>query len=85
MINVVGSPPTDSVARTVVNGAGSVTLSFVGVPNCTYMVEATADLTPPMVWTTISTNIAGLNGQWQVTDLQATNYPNQFYRSVYRP
>jgi len=32
----------------------------------------------------ISTNTADVNGLWEVTDLQATNYPNRFYRSVYR-
>jgi hypothetical protein len=86
IINVlVGPPPTNSVAGVVVNGNGSVTLSFVGVANYTYEVEATTNLAPPSVWTTISTNTADINGQWQITDLQATNYPNQFYRSVYRP
>jgi len=39
-----------------------------------------------VVWTTISTNTADIiSGQWQITDLQATNYPNRFYRSAYRP
>jgi len=86
IINVlVGPPPTNSVAGVVVNGDGSVTLSFVGVPGYVYQVDATTNLAPPVVWTTISTNTADISGQWQITDLQATNYPNQFYRSVYRP
>ncbi|MGB7747406.1 MAG: hypothetical protein WBN75_08975 [Verrucomicrobiia bacterium] len=51
----------------------------------TYQVDAATNLTPPVVWTTISTNVANVSGLWQITDLQATNYPNQFYRSVYRP
>jgi len=86
LINVlVGPPPTNSVAGTVVNGNGSVTLSFVGVASYTYQVEATTNLVAPVVWTTISTNTADVNGQWQITDLQATNYPNRFYRSVYQP
>jgi autotransporter-associated beta strand protein len=86
IINVlVGPPPTNSIASTVVNGNGSVTLNLVGVPGYTYQVDATADLAPPVVWATISTNIADINGLWQITDLQATNYPDRFYRSVYRP
>ena len=86
IINVlVGPPPTNSVAGAVVNSDGSVTLSFVGVPDYTYQVEVTADLTPPAVWTTISTNTADVSGLWQFTDTQATNYPQGFYRSVYRP
>jgi hypothetical protein len=38
-----------------------------------------------VVWTTISTNTADMSGLWQVTDLQATNYPDRYYRSAYRP
>jgi autotransporter-associated beta strand protein len=82
---VIGPPPTNSVAGVVVNGDGSVTLSFVGVPDYTYQVEATADLTPPAVWTTVSTNTADISGLWQFTDTQATNYTQRYYRSVYRP
>jgi hypothetical protein len=86
IINVlVGPPPTNSVAGVAVSVDGSVTLNFVGVPGYIYQVEATTNLAPPVVWTTISTNTADISGQWQITDLQATNYPNQFYRSVYRP
>jgi pectin methylesterase-like acyl-CoA thioesterase len=86
IINVlVGPPPTNSVAGVVVNGDGSVTLSFVGVANYTYLVEATLDLMPPVVWTPVSTNTADINGLWQFTDTQATNYTQRFYRSVYRP
>ena len=82
---VVGPPPTNSIAGTVVNGNGSVTLSFVGVPDYTYLVEATLDLMPPVVWTPVSTNTADINGLWQFTDTQATNYTQRFYRSVYWP
>lgn len=78
-------PPTNSIAGTVVNGNGSVTLSFVGVANYTYLVEATLDLMPPVVWTPVGTNTADINGLWQFTDTQATNYTQRFYRSVYRP
>jgi len=86
MINVlVGAPPTNSIAGTVVNGNGTATLNFVGVPGYTYQLDVTMDLTPPVVWTTISTNTADINGLWQFTDDQATNYPNRYYRSAYRP
>ena len=87
LINVlVGPAPTNSVVGTVVNSDGSVTLSFAGVPGYVYQVVATTNLAPPVVWTTISTNTADIiSGQWQITDTQATNYPNRFYRSVYQP
>ena len=86
VINVlVGPPPTNSVTGAVVNGDGSVTLSFVGIANYSYQVDATTNLAPPVVWTTVNTNVADINGLWQFTDMQATNYPNRFYRSAYRP
>jgi len=86
VINVAVTPaPTSTVAGTVVNGDGTATLSIVGVPGYTYQLDATMDLTPPVVWTTISTNTADINGLWQFTDQQATNYPDRFYRSAYRP
>jgi pectin methylesterase-like acyl-CoA thioesterase len=87
LINVlVGPPPTNSVAGTVLNGDGTVTLNFVGVADYTYQVDATTNLAPPVVWTTVSTNTADIiDGTWQFTDTQATNYPNRFYRSAYRP
>jgi pectin methylesterase-like acyl-CoA thioesterase len=81
---LVGPPPTNAIAGAVVNGNGTVTLSLVGVADYTYQVEATTDLAPPSAWTVISTNTADVNGLWEVTDLEATNYPNRFYRSVYR-
>ena len=62
-----------------------MTLNFVGVAGYTYQVDAATNLAPPVVWTTISTNTADLSGLWQITDLQATNYPDRFYRSAYRP
>lgn len=79
------SQPVQSGQRVRLEGNGSVTLSFVGVPDYTYLVEATLDLTPPVVWTPVSTNTADINGLWQFTDTQATNYTQQFYRSGYRP
>ena len=87
LINVlVGPPPTNSIAGTVLNGDGTVTLNFVGVADYTYQVDATTNLKPPVVWTTVSTNTADIiDGTWQFTDTQATNYPNRFYRSAYRP
>jgi hypothetical protein len=81
---VVGPPPTSTVGGTPVISGGSVTLTFTGVTGYTYEVEAATNLVPPGVWEVISPNTVGGSGQWQVTDQQATNYPNRFYRSVYR-
>jgi hypothetical protein len=57
-------------------------ITFAGIPGREYIVQATDDLTPPVVWDPISTNIAGVNGLWSVDDLSSTNYVNRFYRTV---
>jgi hypothetical protein len=87
VINIlVGPPPTNSIAGMAVNGDGSITFRFVGVPGYTYLLEATLDLNPPAIWTPVSTNTAdSINGTWEFTDTGAINYTQRFYRSVYRP
>jgi hypothetical protein len=62
-------------------GDGSVTLNFMGMPGSNYWVEAATNLTPPVNWIPLSTNVAGTNGLWQFTDTQATNILQRFYRT----
>jgi hypothetical protein len=64
-----------------VNPDGSVSLDFTGIPGAGYWVEAATNLTPPMNWTMLSTNIADTNGLWQFTDAQATNFLQRYYRT----
>jgi autotransporter-associated beta strand protein len=56
---------------------GVVNIKFFGIPNYTYVVQTTTNLSVP--WWTLSTNAAGTNGIWQFTDLNATN-AQQYYR-----
>ena len=85
LINLlIGPPPTNVVSSAVNNGNGTITLNFLGAPNYLYQIETAADLAPPVTWTPISTNMADDGGVWQFTDA-TTNYPQRFYRSVYRP
>ena len=72
-------PP--SITGIVPNLDGSVTLDFAGGVGQTYLLQATTNLTPPVVWQTLSTNVAGTDGTWQFSDTNALNYPAQFYRS----
>ncbi len=86
LINLVlGPPPTNSISSVVANGNGTVLLNLTGAPNYFYQVEAATNLSSPVIWTPISTNVADGGGQWQFTDTQATNYPLRFYRSLYKP
>ncbi len=68
---------------------GNSQLTFTGIPGQTYLVQRTRSLTAPVVWTTLTNNVdgtinfvAGPNGLWTHTDLNATNYPTRYYRSA---
>jgi len=78
---------TSGVLSQVVNPAtsrislptnGVVSITFYGIPNYTYVVQTTTNLTVP--WWALSTNTASTNGSWQFTDPNATNQ-QQYYRS----
>jgi hypothetical protein len=74
-------PPGNGMA---VNPPGSVTLSLGGSPGSTYILEAATNLTTP-VWLYIATNTLDTNGIWQFTDLQATNFPEKYFRLMLAP
>jgi hypothetical protein len=61
---------------------GSKQISFAGIPGYSYRVQAADNLTPPVAWQTLATNVAGTNGLWSYTDLDATNHPSRFYRTA---
>ena len=61
---------------------GTVQLNFSGIPDYSYLIEATADLTPPAVWTTLSTNMSDTNGMFQYIDAAATNFTTRYYRTA---
>jgi uncharacterized repeat protein (TIGR03803 family) len=64
------------------DGSNGVTVRFVGVANNTYLVQAAASLTPPVVWQTISTNTAGPDGAWEIKDNFIASITARFYRAV---
>jgi hypothetical protein len=66
-------------------GSGSATMKFQGIPGYQYLLQFTTNVTPPVVWQTITTNTAAGNGLCQFTDTGATNHPSAFYRTHYLP
>ncbi len=70
------------VFRTVHNSDGNLALNFVSQPNSTNVVLCATNLSPPVVWQPLSTNMAGANGNWQYTDTNAANWRAGFYRSL---
>jgi hypothetical protein len=73
--------PSPIIYQIICNADGSVTLNLLTAPNISSRVLAATNLAPPVVWQPIYTNVAGANGAWQFTDMNASNYPVRFYRS----
>ncbi len=76
-----GESPTQTITGVSTNGDGTVTISFAGIANQTYVIEAATNLASP-VWVPIGTNPAGANGLFQFTDPNAAAYPSRFYRTA---
>jgi len=72
--------PTPTINTIVANPDGSFSLEASGAPGDTYVFETTTDLAPPAAWLPMATNTLGTNGLWQLTDAQATNFQQRFYR-----
>jgi hypothetical protein len=63
------------------NPDNSMVISLVSLPNSTNELVCTTNLFPPIVWQSVSTNVAGPDGNWQFTDTNTVNNKVQFYRS----
>jgi hypothetical protein len=60
------------------NTNGSFTLNLVTLPQSTNRLYAATNLTPPVVWQPIYTNVTG--GLWQFTDTNASENRERIYR-----
>jgi hypothetical protein len=74
--------PSVNITGMTTLGNGTALISFAGIPNRTYLIQATTNLTPTIIWSTISTNTAGTNGLFQYNDLDSTNFPVRYYRTA---
>ncbi len=79
-LTVVLIPP--AISSIVPQPDGTVTLNLTGTPHSTNRLWVTADLTPPAVWSPVSTNAASPGGAWQVTDMQAVGHTARYYRAT---
>ena len=68
----------------VPNPDASVTLNCVSQPGSTNVMLYTTNLLPPISWQPVSTNVAGLDGNWQFIDTNAVSSNVRFYRSPMR-
>jgi hypothetical protein len=68
-----------AVAPNLLNQTLAVT--FQGAPGGLYLIQATTDIEPAPAWATVSTNLAGGDGRWTLTD-SLTSPPRRYYRAV---
>lgn len=57
---------------------GNLTLNLATTPNLSSRIFVATNLSPPVVWRPMFTNLAG--GTWQFTDTNAPGQPQEFYR-----
>ena len=55
-------------------------LSGTGIANQVWIFSAASNLIAPVTWTPLATNAADGSGFFQFVDIQATNFPQRFYR-----
>jgi sugar lactone lactonase YvrE len=76
----VFSPPQNLSAS--LSPAQGVQFQFTGTQGIDYVLLAATNLTPPILWQPIVTNIADTNGNWTYTDTNALANPARFYRAM---
>jgi hypothetical protein len=69
----------DVVLSGLTHSTAGFAFTGTGVPNRTYAVQATTDLTN---WTTIQTVTADTDGHFTVVDSDSASLPGRFYRTV---
>jgi trimeric autotransporter adhesin len=72
------------IYQTFLNPDHSISLNFVSQPGSTNVVFSATNLSPPIIWQPVSTNMAGGDGNWQFNDMGTAGLPAKFYRSVTR-
>jgi hypothetical protein len=81
IVTVITNGPPVTITGITALGNKTALISFAGTAGNNYLIEATTNLTPAIVWTILSTNTAGTNGLFQYNDLNSTNYPMRYYRT----
>jgi autotransporter-associated beta strand protein len=75
-------PVSGNGAGSTVLPNGNVEIGFTGTPGYTYYIEATTNLTSPIIWTIVSTNVADSNGNISFIDTTATNNIGRYFRTT---
>jgi hypothetical protein len=77
-VTVVGPPIFTSFNLT--SGGNAFSLGGTGASDQAYVLQTATNLASPVAWISISTNTADMNGIFNFTDTQVTNFNQRFYR-----
>ena len=69
----------ENLAITVASNQ-SVQVTFTGVANSPYVLQSTRNLSPPVDWQNLITNLSDSNGNWTFVDTNASTSAARFYR-----
>lgn len=83
LVTVNPGPGLNKFTSSANSGVNSAVLSFSGAANCDYVLESASGLTPPVVWTPVSTNAA--NGSGSVTFTNQATGTGGFWRTLLLP
>ena len=72
-------PPLLTAAKFQTNKSFTFTIS--GVSGRSNLIEATTNLTPPIAWANLATNVLDSNGRLNFTNSFQTNLPSRFFRA----
>ena len=61
--------------------SNQLALQFSGTPNYPYILQATTNLTPPIIWQGVLTNQTDTNGHWTTVLTNLQSVPFQFFRA----
>jgi hypothetical protein len=61
-------------------GGNTLTIQFSGAPGSNYVLQVTANLTPPVNWQSLATNVAGAGGSGTFIETNLLANPALFYR-----
>lgn len=74
---VTATPQFSSLAQ---QSDGNFLFSGTGAAGVTYELDAANNLSSPIAWLFVTNAVASQSGQFQLIDLQATNFSQRFYR-----
>jgi hypothetical protein len=74
------APPVPQITGINSLPDGNFSVSVTGVPGTGYTLQAATNLAAPIFWTSVTSGTANGSGAIILSDLQATNYLQRFYR-----